>query len=40
MEYMQSLNSLTQHDKSPRIQWDVNNASQSLSATAAALTGD
>lgn len=38
MECMQG--SLAQHNKSPRIQWDINNASQSLSAAAEALTGD
>lgn len=34
------LNSVTPHDKSPRIHWDINKVSQSLSAAAAALTGD
>lgn len=40
MAYMRGLNSVTPHDKSPRIHWDVNKVSQSLSGAAAALTGD
>lgn len=40
MAYMQGLNSATRHDESPRIHWDINKVSQSLSAAAAALTGD